>query len=1494
MQKTPREGASPAELAHPPVVQMAKVTHARERGAVSLRIWTFGVRCVFWATLLVVALFLAAIAVTRFWLVPNADQFRPRVVAALAAATQQRVVIGGFNAGWNGWSPELTVTRLQILDDRGRTLLELPEVETTLSWRSLLAFEPRLSSLTVRKPRVVVRRTAENRLTIAGIDVTLDEPASKDDPAALEWLLRQRFVQIEGGEFEWHDEWRGLAALRMRDVHIRLANDGAQHRIGMRATPAAEIASPFEFRAQIAGAKVREISDWEGSAYLRVDYANLASLSRYLPLPIDIARGDGGMQAWFEFEGGRPLSVTTDLVVRDARVAVRPQTTTAARSNTTSPSANAAVPPNAAAPPIAFSELAGRFSWREISARNANSDTASAAQGAASAQRWSLRDVTVETLAREKLPALSGELTIQRSDSTIVGGEFRSAKIDLASAQSLSSVIAPLLPSVVLDQVRASAPRGSLTGVQASWKTPASDRLNYQVTATGSDLSWIRTAVPGVSGLSGQLQATQDGGEFLFAGAAASENAGSAAKRAIAKVGSVFSSADSKKSVEKGTESAPSKRSVKLPLSVDLGDMFPEPLQLGTVAGRVNWKRTPLGAAGNTPPAASAAPVPGRTNALGAYQLQVSTNGIEVDNERFKGRFAGTWQSDELGPGVAKISGKLDRADAKAVHQYLPRGVGDGAKRWVKNAIVDGRIVDASFAVEGSLWHFPFEDAKFGKFEIIAPVRDVVVDYADDWPAAKQVDALLTFRGVSFNAAVDRAIIAGANIGKTQVKIADMGSVGAAVEIRGTASSTLDNFLRFVESSPVNDMIGRFTVGAKGTGASTLALGLDIPIKQPDRTKVDGEFVFQGNRVELSGDVPVLENVTGRLVFTEKELAAKELRATTLGGSTAISVLTEAGVIKASASGRSELAKLRETFDYPLLDQLSGALDWRLSLQTGAAPSVQINGVLSPQALPIDGVYQAASAPRDIRQPINFSLVRSTLALGRDRIEFEIPTQLHAILERGAERPGEARLVERAVVDFGAQKTALPARGYSLRGEIAKLDTDAALALLPSLTARNSRNVGGIKTESTTPDFVNMNLRVERAVIFSHVLTDVSLRAQPSGQRWRLAIRSKEATGVIAIENESESGNIDAVSVRLQRFSFPAAATPSDRIAYDLAADRRAVANTATPEAITRWPKLDLVAESFVSETRDMGRLEIKAQPGTNEWRIETVKLVNADGSLTASGQWQQPLRATGAAIGQTTVDVALAWKDAGRFMQRFGLPKGVERAEGELTGKLSWEGSPAQFAYPKLNGSFTLKTKAGRFTEMEPGIAKLLGVISLQSVPRRLTFNFDDLFGRGFAFDSVASDVSIVTGKAATDSFSIVGPAARVEIRGDADLIAETANLRVRVFPSLSVAAAIGIGLATANPAIGAAAWLGQKIAKDPVERLLMQEFDVTGPWAAPEVVQTRGMGAGGREDAQAADLATPPTGNSAPSPPVLPNSPAAPSSANPAQAPVETARPK
>jgi len=1359
-----------------------------------------GVRLTFWCVLTLTLLFLAAVAVARFWLIPNADNFRPRVVAELSRLTGQRVVIDGFEAGWNGWSPELKLTKLQVLDKRGRTLLQLPEVDTTISWRSLIFFEPRLSALTVRAPRVVVRRTSQNALTVAGIDVDL-AAQSEGDPGIIDWLLKQRLVQISGGELEWQDDWRKLPSVRLRNVNIRLQNNGSHHRFGMTAEPPPSLAAPIDVRSEFTGSDVRKISDWDGLAYLRADYANLQELTRYVPVPIEFSRGEGGLQAWFEFDDGQPIAVTTDLLVKNARLRLPSSETHSpiganapAKALTNPAAAGGAAALQSMLEPLDLATLSGRLSWRS---KSMGTSTRGSDKVARTQQRWSVRDVNAVTQSGLRAPLVSGEVLLDFEGDQVGGGSVKLSALDLAGAVALVRSLP--LSAEVANKVAALQPRGMVQNLDVKWSDKGAGRSGDRYEVDGSvelsGVAWKEAAgVPGVSGLSAQIKGSNRGGEIRL-GAATSPAPGD------------------RKDARENKEAV---------AAIDFGSHFEAPLAFTTLRGNIDWKRS-VGADG----------VPVTT---------LDTAGIDFENADAAGKFIGSWQSDKLGPGVANITGTLRRASTTAIYRYLPTSTSSHTRNWLRQAVLGGEAQDAKFILKGPLWHFPFRNDEHGVFEVDSQVTGGILDYADNWPRAENINTRLKFRGARMDALVAGATIAAVPISATEVKIADMGANSPLLEIRGGAAGPLDAFLRWSVASPVNGWLDGFLQTARGTGPARLTLALSMPLDTPDKTKVQGELQFTGNRVDLGGDIPPLDNVNGRLRFSEADVRVSDLAAETLGGPLKLNVSTENGRIRALASGTAAFERVRERYPYPLLDQLAGATQWQLDLTqptratpapaganaaTGAVEASLLITASTVQARwPLDSVFQVSATPRDPTVPIQATIKRNLLDRGRDRIEFELPGQLHAILERSAASGNTAaRTVERATLDIGTQKTELPRRGYALRGDVLKLDADAGIALLVPASAKGGKSVGGLNSESSSADFVNINLRAAEAVLYANMFHDVTLRAQPVGQRWRLALRSKEATGAIALDTDPDSGAIDAVSVRLQRFSLPATVVAPT-------AGSATVTTAGTNEQ--RWPKLELVADSFVSDGRDLGKLEVRAQPQRDEWRIEQVKLSNADGSIEAKGRWQP--RGSNGTVGNTAVDVALSWKDAGKFMNRFGLPKGVERGEGTLSGALQWTGSPAQFSYAKLGGKFTLQTSGGRFTEMEPGIAKLLGVLSLQSLPRRLSFNFDDLFGRGFAFDEIRAEVAIADGMAKTDGFAINGPSARVQIRGTADINRETQDLQVRVYPSLSTATAIGIGLVTANPAIGAAALLGQKIARDPIERMLMQEFEVKGTWTNPD----------------------------------------------------------
>jgi len=194
--------------------------------------------------------------------------------------------------------------------------------------------------------------------------------------------------------------------------------------------------------------------------------------------------------------------------------------------------------------------------------------------------------------------------------------------------------------------------------------------------------------------------------------------------------------------------------------------------------------------------------------------------------------------------------------------------------------------------------------------------------------------------------------------------------------------------------------------------------------------------------------------------------------------------------------------------------------------------------------------------------------------------------------------------------------------------------------------------------------------------------------------------------------------------------------------------------------------------------------------------------------------------------------------KDSGQLLTRLGTPNAIRNGHGKLQGKLSWQGSPITLDYPSMSGQLNLEIEKGQFLKSEPGAARLLGVLSLQALPRRLMLDFSDVFGEGFAFDFVRGDVRIEQGVATTNNFQMKGVSAGAVIEGSADIAKETQNLKVVVVPEFNTSAAT-LYMVAINPLVGLTSYLSQLVLSKPLIKAGTSVFLIDGSWNNPRVTK-------------------------------------------------------
>jgi uncharacterized protein YhdP len=166
-------------------------------------------------------------------------------------------------------------------------------------------------------------------------------------------------------------------------------------------------------------------------------------------------------------------------------------------------------------------------------------------------------------------------------------------------------------------------------------------------------------------------------------------------------------------------------------------------------------------------------------------------------------------------------------------------------------------------------------------------------------------------------------------------------------------------------------------------------------------------------------------------------------------------------------------------------------------------------------------------------------------------------------------------------------------------------------------------------------------------------------------------------------------------------------------------------------EILKELPALDIVVDDFTVGARRFGRLDVQAHNEGGIWRLDRIELLNPYGSLSGNGQWQI------SNANRTQLDFTLDSSDVGKLLDRLGYGGAVRGGSATLKGKIGWNGPPTELDYATLSGEMKLDASKGQFVKLDPGAGKLLGLISLQTLPRRFSLDFGDIFSQGFAFDS-------------------------------------------------------------------------------------------------------------------------------------------------------------
>lgn len=817
-------------------------------------------------------------------------------------------------------------------------------------------------------------------------------------------------------------------------------------------------------------------------------------------------------------------------------------------------------------------------------------------------------------------------------------------------------------------------------------------------------------------------------------------------------------------------------------MTVDAPPTLAEPLSFDSLTGQGGWKINKNGT------------------------VEVNFKDVFVANEDIAGNLSGSYQSALQGRGTIDLMVQLSRVAVDQAARYIPPFVvGNKTRDWLRGSLLAGQADEFRLQLRGNLDEFPFAGNDKGLFQIQARARNVTLEYAKGWPRIENASAELLINGKRLTVTAPAATTVGGRLQKISVVLPDIVSPQLLLQIQGEVVDDTQRSLDFIWQSPVRGYLGGVTDGVMARGKGKLVLQLEVPLGSDKPPKVSGSYHFADNDISMGRGMPMLMAVSGSLLFTESTLQTRNISARILGGpATIVAQIEPNGAVRMKASGQAVPAEMRNTMPHPLLLYLQGGAAWQAEV-TGNKQQVDL--VVTSDLVGLSSKLPAPFA-KAAAEAVPFRFERKTLPGQHDLLTIKYGDVLGAKILRN-QKDGIFQ-IRRGLVSLGTQGAWPDRDGLWVTGTLPQLSLDGWGPML-----------GG---KSEGPPLISRggaDLRIKKITGYGYSMDDVRIMARVRNNLMVAQVSSEAVDGEVRWQSHGKG----KLTMRMKKLSLD---KNEDQTGKD--SSLVAAATAASPELTREFPTVDATVDAFTLNGKHLGKLELQGQQKEQDWHMEKLLLTNPDGVLKADGKWQMAPPAQ-----HTKVNVLLDISNAGNVLARSGYPNTVKNGSGTLRGEFTWVGGPADFSYSKLGGSLSLNTGRGQFLQIDPGVGKLLSILSLQSLPQHISLDFDDVFSKGFAFDNIAGTAQIDKGILTTRDFKISGSSARVTMTGQVDLGQETQNLRIRVLPTLGDSVSL-LGFA-AGPAVGVGVLIANKILRNPLDQLAAFEYNVTGTWINPNV---------------------------------------------------------
>ena len=787
---------------------------------------------------------------------------------------------------------------------------------------------------------------------------------------------------------------------------------------------------------------------------------------------------------------------------------------------------------------------------------------------------------------------------------------------------------------------------------------------------------------------------------------------------------------------------------------------------------------------------------------------------IETDAVRFEGvGYGGELRGsidfpDAGGRPLIDACALVEHADVQASHLFWPiNTMPPAAVSWLDRGLDAGRVVGGRAVIRGDLTDWPFRNYS-GRFQARAEIDDLLLKYLPDWPAAEHVRLAADFVNTSLRVSVEAGQVKGIRLNHASADIGDLGE--PLLELEADAQGAGEDLLGLLKATPIGQRFGVQLLGVDVGGQGKVNFHLHLPIKHSEQLALTGTVVLSDADLVDAKYALRLNRANGKLRFSQAGFVADDLAVMMEGqpASFALSV----GAFTADPKHEVEAtlgASLPAAFVLAYAPALSAYGDYVEGIANWSAAFSADSGASNAQHLlltsDLRGVALTLPAPLNKAAgavlPLRVSL---GLPFGGGSVDLQVGDvlRMHGRLPLG-NSPFAAR------VTFGGDsEEAVPRSGMAIGGKTPVLDLSGWLDF-----ATSGRSDDGNGTTLNSID-----LRADSMTAYGRDFGPTRFTLGRAADGLDMGFTGAAVEGTLHVPSTDLRKH--GITAQFARLYWPES--------NDSEGDGGSAANGENPASV---PPLHIHIGDFRLGDKNFGESVVETYPIAGGSHFEQVSTHSSNIEMRAHGDW------TGRPGSDTsTFAIEMTAHNIGRMLDAFGYAGVIDGGATVAHIEGSWAGPPSSFALTKLDGTLKTSIKKGRIPDADPGSARVLGLFNLAAIPRRLAFDFGDLFKTGFSFDSIDGTFKLKDGNAHTEDLKVLSPTADMLLKGRMGLKDKDWDQTIQVTPHVGGTLAIG-GALIAGPVGAAAGALIQGVFNKQINSVARAEYKVSGSWDNPKI---------------------------------------------------------